>query len=326
MEHLRKYIQEAVAGILEEDYNSIKEIKELANESIVIAAQKNFDYVVRQLAEGGSMRFYPIKLLDVYQENPKKYPTLQDFLVNANVMLEFAPAGKNTPLGSYSLYYDEDAEYNPRRLKSIKLYYKPDLIFSITNKHKEQKTFTYKDIYISMYFAFHSTLEHELQHAYDDYRSKSFAYSTKGHQKFREKYFTPAGHEMEIDDEKKNGEKNKDYLKLQHEIWARFTQAVNNTRFYYGDFDETPEGVPYMSYRMHSLDTSLRKFQINFTGWRAMTPKMKKKMLNRVIQYWYKENEELPEKNKQELAKARAYKKEKSLAEVRNLIRVTLKK
>ena len=51
-------------------------------------------------------------MLDVYQEQPRKYPTLQNFLVNANVMIEFVPVTKRENLGSYTLHNDEDVEYD----------------------------------------------------------------------------------------------------------------------------------------------------------------------------------------------------------------------
>ena len=239
-------------------------------------------------------------------------------------MIEFVPVTKRENLGSYTLHNDEDVEYDPRRLKSIKLYYQSDFSENFISRYTGQKTFTYKDMYSIFYFAFHSTLEHELQHAYDDYRSKSKIYYTRAYEKYRQKYYTQAGEEVATDDSKKTGQKYKDYLRLQHEIWARFTETIKETMFSYGDFAETPEGVPYFVYKMHSLPTAIKNFQSNFHGWRAMTDNIKKRLLNRVVQYWYKEKEELPEKNKKQIDSAMAHHKDKSLAEIKKNIHTIL--
>ena len=52
----------------------------------------------------------------------------------------------------------------------------------------ENRKLTPYEIYVILYFSLRKTVVHELQHAYDDYRSSGHAYQTKEFKKYLEKY------------------------------------------------------------------------------------------------------------------------------------------
>lgn len=308
MDQIRKIIREAVAKVIEEDYSSIKEIKDLANQILIFAGKVNSEYVNRQFSESNNesmIYLYPVKLIDVYQENAKLFTSLGNFITNSNVMIQFIVTRKeNGTLGNYG--FSAEKEFDTTRSRSIRLFYGKSMSEKLWKDKNEYRVVDGKDLYFTFWYAFHSTLEHELQHAYDDYRSNSHVFLTKGYEKFVNKYSTENAAEIDSDFIK-SSEKNKQYLRLQHEINARFTQAINNIHFTDSDFRETIEGVPYLTYTMKPIEKLLRDFKYEFSGWNAMTDKTKKNLYRKVSQYWHKEQEGLSTKNKLEIDKAKNY-------------------
>jgi len=290
---IRKYIQKVLnENVLSEDFESVKEIKEFANQVLIYAAKVNLEYIQRQLKEGMDIRLYPVKLIDVYQQDPKKNTTLSDFIINSNVWVRFTPAKSNKTLGNYTFF--DDPNYENERSRSINLFYNAtDLGVELDKKIKEHKFFEYRDVYFTFYYKFESTLQHELQHAYDDFRSNSKLFLTKKAKDFETS--KPVDGEMDFVN---NGILQKKYLNLQHEIWARFTQAVSKTRFTTIDFETT-----HIIHKMNPLPEVLKNFRSEFVGWRLLPDKMKKKLYGKVSQFWHKEKELIPEKNKKEIEK-----------------------
>lgn len=282
--------------LISEDYESIKQIRNLANNSLVFAGAANIDYTLRQLKEGLKLHFYPVRLIDIYQENSKNYSSLNDFIINSNILIQFIPSQNKNKIGSYT--WINDIEYDKTRSRSIYLYYDAvELGMDLDKKLKDYNKLDAKDIYFTFWYKFASTLEHELQHAYDDYRSNSNIFRTKKAQRFDTKYATSE----EPSDEISAGYKYKEYLNLQHEIWARFTQAIGKTRFSTIDFKETLDNKSYIINKMHPLADVIKNFRYEFSGWQVLPEKMKKKLIAKVAQFWHKEKDALPEKNKKEI-------------------------
>lgn len=330
MDQLRKYIQEAIR-VIDEDYESVNQIKVFANDILSFAGRVNAEYIIRQIKEGSiegdkkRLFLYPVKLLDVYQEKSKNYPALQDFITNSNVLVQFIRAANKNKLGSYTLANDTD--YDITRSRGIYLYYDDEELFGeLDGKLKNYKKLDSTDIYFTFWYKFASTLEHELQHAYDDYRSNSNIFRTKNSQKYDDKYKLPSGKEIVFDDPTKQGNKYKEYLNLQHEIWARFTQAISKTHFSTIDFKKTEDGRNYLNHKMKPLDETLKGFTYEFSGWRTLTEKMKRKLLGKVSQFWHKEQDALPGKNKKEIESLKDKKPEMSLAEIKKIIKSEVKK
>lgn len=337
MDQLRKIIQEAISQVIEEDYTSAKEINELANQTLVWAAKKNLEYVLRQMASGENsphiypIHLYPVKLLDVYQENPKKYPTLGNFLTNSNIMVQFVRANDTGVKGDYG--WVDDTEFDTTSLKTIRLFYGEKFDADIKSKAEDVKTYHKKekmddkDLYFTFWYAFVSTLEHEIQHVYDDYRSNTKLYRTKQFDKYKQKYHLPTGAEIKINDPEQINKRHQDYLRLQHEIWARFTQTINNPKFRMTklDFAKTKDGIDYLKYEMLPIDEVVKNFKREFVGWNVMSDKIKRTLISRVVQYWHKEQDKLSDKNKESIEREIKAKKDKEvvheLKQIKNQIK-----
>ncbi len=149
---------------------------------------------------------------------------------------------------------------------------------------------TEDDLYFKFWYAFNTILLHELQHAWDAWKSKGKYTNSKKWNKYKKdihKYNT---------DISQNSLKGKNlfnnYLKLPHEINARFTQAIDKTRFW------GVESKPPFNQFKKPFDTIKRDFITNYEGWNKMSPSIQKRLLHRLYQFWssdYKKREEKDE-------------------------------
>lgn len=315
--------QEMNEEVLEEDYYSVKEIKELANETILHLAKINFDAFIRQVKSDRVDYVMPVTLLEVYQENPRKFPTLGDFLVNTKIFVKVARmTSDGGTLGHYT--YIKEPEYDKEKTREILLYPREGFYQELTDKYSKEGELDYQDAYFTMWYAFHSTLEHEIQHAYDDYRSNSKLFQARKSKEYDKNHTMANGRTAVYASPERNAKKYQEYLKLQHEIWARFTQAINETKFTKGDFATSPEGVMYYHYQMRPITDVMKDFIIDFDGWRIMPETVKKKFASRVSAYWHKELENLDKKNQKSIDREKEVLSRKELAEARKLVREAL--
>lgn len=331
MKDLRKYINKVLSeSILKEDYASIKEIQEFAVDILLFTAKKEVESVIRQSkTEKGFQYMFSTRIIDVYQENPKKYPVLADFIINSRIRISFDKSRDNSVRGSYSAS-NTGVNYNRYKEKEITLYLDNNFFKQMTDAYKNEDVETADDydLYSSLWRQVHSTLEHELQHAYDDFRSNTKLYNTKSAIKYSNKYEVPGFEDSEGLTDAEKDEKYKSYLKLQHEIVARFTQTINKLDFVTADFDKTPDGVDYLKSVMYPLNKVLKNFTLQFHGWPLMTEKVKRTLLRKVSAYWHKIQEGLDEENRNSIEKERIALNRRALsrelAEVRDFVRNTL--
>lgn len=141
------------------------------------------------------------------------------------------------------------------------------------------------DIYIKLFYKYHSTLLHELRHAFDDYRSKRKYLNTKRWFNHLEKHSDALENlnNSNIDPDKLFKLKSnnyKSYLKLAHEINARFSQALSKIHFdkFIDDSWEIKEKKLF--------EEVLKDFKYQFENWRLLTPKMQQWITKRLYKYW----------------------------------------
>ena len=120
-----------------------------------------------------------------------------------------------------------------------------------TMKYKELINYVYKDLEHYYY----GTLVHELQHAYDAYRSDN-------------KY-----------SKNKNNKQNdyNEYLNRQHEINARYSETLAILKNYYNNFSNI-EDIEWNTFYI--------TFKDNFKGWNILDEKNKKRLTNRLKVYF----------------------------------------
>ena len=174
--------------------------------------------------------------------------------------------------------------------KEMKMIYLdiPDKFIEKVNNKLENSNLE-QALFIEFYFQFDSTLLHELQHAWDDWKSNGKTFFNKKWGRFVDKKKKLVKSDSFS---KEESDINRLYMNLQHEINARFTQTIKKINF--GEVDNLDYYVPIET--MISLEKVLKDFKSNFDGYHMLSPKDKKRIINRVVLYWRNYKEELEKK------------------------------
>ncbi|MFW6219892.1 MAG: hypothetical protein ACOC33_03550 [bacterium] len=265
-----------------ETYKSIDEIKKLATRIIDKIAEENYEYY----NEKGKFNFlYGTYLKSI---DSSKFDDLKEFIENANISITVQPKKNDSHKGDYGTY--PDGKYNPRDERDITIYVDYGLLEErINEKLKERNNnMTQSDLFNILFYSLYTTLIHELQHAYDDYRSGGKALQTKEFKKYIQ--------DKTRDKINSDLESAKKYLNLPHEIWARFTQAVDRISFYEADYEKDKYGFQF---KMVPLKKLAKDFARKFDGFSILSDKMKRKLINKIVQFWHYEKEKLPALNKE---------------------------
>ena len=300
--------------VINETYRSVQELKKLTDDILYEVASKNYPDYQRNNTFG---YIYGIHLGDM---DATRYREIGDFVENHNVQVYFIPYKKsdvdiNTKTkGTYLLpSVTNKKDYKTGFGREINVYYnynemKNAVDNMLKEKDAEGKNFNVTDIYSKFSSRLHMTLLHELQHAYDEYRSKGMAFQSKQSLSFEKKYPQKAATDTKME-ELAELNKFKSYSNLPHEIWARFTQAVTKVSFFDVDMDISEN---YFIYKMNPLHSVAKKFTTYFENWRLLPEKMKWTLIKRVSQFWHHEQERMKEKNLKEKADWEIYQKQKT--------------
>lgn len=139
-----------------------------------------------------------------------------------------------------------------------------------------------------------STMIHELQHAFDDWRSKGKALKEPNeyiNDKIRDRELSSKDisklKEEELDFISKHY---KDYLNLKHEVDARFTSAINDISFYDLDFDESIDKNKNV-YVMNSFDKVKSDFKYKMGDYRFLNHKDRWRVLRKLGQFYEMEKD-----------------------------------
>lgn len=144
---------------------------------------------------------------------------------------------------------------------------------------------------------YYSPLLHELQHVYDDWRSKGKYVDTRDTDVDRIDFSSIEDGTATEEERVKIGQNYKKYLNLKHEVDARFTQAINKITFYYLDFDKSIEyNKDY--YEMKSFDDVKKQFNRNFHGYIHLSDKDKRRLLSKLGKFYILETENVQKMNK----------------------------
>lgn len=274
-------IDEVLDHFLNETYDTISEIKQAGVDILHKIAEENLEWAKKD----GKFKY----LFGTYLNSidSSKFKEIKEFIENTNISITINNKGPKTPLGNYTAYR---GKYEPHLEREINLFADlDDLIESLNRSMQEYYNFDSRDLYAKLYYPFYSTLIHELQHAYDDYRSMGKALQTKQAMKFNNRYNT-----SNPEDRINTQEKGMAYINQPHEIWARFTQAMEKIRFNTFDMDNDNKIV----YRMYPIEDVVKDFKVSFQYFHQLPDKMKRKLISRVVQYWHREKEKVDEKNK----------------------------
>lgn len=276
-----------IKGIVDETYGSIHEIKEIAQEIIIQISKNNLE---RYKQKGEFDYFEGVYLRDVPL---KKQPTeLLAFFNQANLSISFLDK-ETWNIKNKDGHYQGDKSRSRTAPAEIVLYYerselKPNLDEVIKRRGQDLE---YSDIYFKLYYVFTSNLMHELQHAFDDYRSMGKAFKTKPSSQFFSGF---KGNDAFAGlDPTQRAYKYKEYLNLPHEVWAHFTQTFKNLRLTTRDFDH--EQMPK---KMVPLKDVVREFRYEFPNFRLLNPEHQQRLLKAVVSFWHTAKQNLDDEAK----------------------------
>ena len=302
--------------IVQEDYESVSEIKTLANDILVAYAKKNIKWVIDKAqkdveneikGELVSYYFEHVQISEATKDSQGKYKKLEKF-VNANLTIRIS-YNKKAKYDRASYISGENVGHILEHPKRIILNFDDNFverIKTIINDYNKLKIpFNYINLYSAMYYSFHSSLVHELQHAYDDYRSGGKIFKTKDNMAF-EKEKVALEKEVADDVWTNNSPLLKQYFNLSHEYWARFSQAIDKTRFVSSDFGTTDDGRSFFKTEMSSIKDVVGDFRSNFEHWNALSDgsgkfsKVQVRLIKAVVVFWHKTKDVLEKKGKVE--------------------------
>lgn len=245
-----------------EGINEIDELYILADE-IIEYFSFNYKEIEEEIEADGYMNYPLVKMI----YNTKNYKTLVPFFSNFKLTIEASVdfnsdkmAGVFIP-DKYNEYDNEGSvllNYGSKRFKDS-LERSKKKYNNIQEAYKNSLTETFKLI-----------LVHEIQHAYDYFRSESNFRKNKQTYKYNKKYS-----EVELSDDVKQNDaffRSEDYqntyLKLPHEVWARFSETV---------------GV--LDYNKPFNDV-LNDFKKKLRGYDILSDNQKKRIKNTLYKYY----------------------------------------
>jgi len=207
----------------------------------------------------------------------------------------------------YSAIKDESATTLAVR---IYLYY--------TKKFLDEMKTTFAGRYMSqsvlfnlLWKKFGSSLVHELRHAVDDHRFQDITHggervfqglnpkNSPGFQ-FKEKYREKKPNK-EVDTEEWL-KYHKTYLRLPHEVWARFAQLVNATEFKQQDtetmYARMPDGSKGITYRIRPMGDVVGALK-NLYGWETLEEPQRRRLIRALSNLWHEEAQWVEANNKE---------------------------
>lgn len=258
--------------ILKEGHAEINEINNLALDVISYFAKNNIE-LVKDFSEGldsVQLKTRKIKLKQTIYDI-EKYPLLNNFINEFPIEIEMIKGLKS--VGSWFSY---EGNGGAIALKFYEEDFKSDLEMFVRD-YKLKTNFTYEiahEILTELFMDMKRALVHELQHAFDDYRSNG-KYDTD---KKSKRYYKTDTYDFFADDT----EDPKDillYYKLPHEYWARFSDFVTRR---FTDYQK-PFNIVFDN------------FKLWFKGYSILPENDKIRLQKALYKYWSEENKQMRE-------------------------------
>lgn len=197
-----------IKQLIVEGYKEINEISKLSDEIVNLLAL-SWVRISRVISRQGVFSTSLNKIIT----NKESYKTLNDFIENSNLAIVFFKSNPKNRGG-----FIEDQDDNGQLTIGININY--DKFYGELSKQRLTSNDERQVKINAVNNIFKPIMVHELQHAYDHYRSNGNFKNTKKTHEFIGKY----GDNIENWD--KDPELLKNYYNLPHEIWARFSQAA----------------------------------------------------------------------------------------------------
>jgi len=270
-------MRDLIKKLLKEDFETITDISVLSADVLKAAIRNIVNLAIRQRS---ALNVFT-SIFNIFDKTKAIYTKINDFLSNFKLVVKFSRSlGDDSTAGKFKPYSDDDGllilRLSPQQIKeSLERHVLTKLSGPITQESIEQMVDNvYKDIITN---DMRDTVAHELQHAYDAWRSKRKYVANKTVAKYRADYpdenapITPQQY--------------KDYLRLPHEINARFTETIKNLRLIFKKSDGSFDMVPF--------DRVKNEFEQKFEGFKVIKPKMATRLIKRLYTYYISVREKL---------------------------------
>lgn len=266
-----------IRKLLKEDFETISDISVLSADVLKAAIRNIVNLAIQQKS---ALNVFS-SIFNIFDKTSARYTKINDFLGKFKLVIKFSRSlGDASTSGKFKPYSDNDGllilKLPPQQIKeSLERHVLTKLSQPITQELIESMVNeVYNDIITQQ---MRDTIAHELQHAYDSWRSKRKYVVNKTVAKYRADY--------PDDDAPVTPKKYYDYLRLPHEINARFTETVKNIKLIFRNNDG--------SFDMVDFDKVKNEFENKFEGFKVIKPKMATRLIKRLYAYYTSVKEKL---------------------------------
>jgi len=282
-ETVRGVLRESVIGeeVIEETQTGQKDLEKFTNDILKFLGErviKERDHNEFLDPSSPELRYLP--MLFTGKMTGEGYNEIGEFVDETSIKVyptQALPEGTDGSLG-----YASAEQTGHKEVFQISLRYSDRDLADINKLFKEQENVDSSDVYFRLYYMFYSTLLHELQHAYDAWRSKGKAFGSqldKGFIKRRQDAKSLASskklEDLTPEETDAINKSFKEYQNLVHEINARYAQAMHRVRMTSVDSQTLKRSVS-------PWEDVYGAFKSEFDGWRNLSDKMKKKLVRRL--------------------------------------------
>lgn len=255
---------------INEGYQEIQDVSNLAGDILYSLARK-----LNNISKPSKSNYNYIFEFDLasttIEESIKNISTFKTKPFKSNKFKDFCDNFKNLKI-CFKKGIDRNAYYDLNRKIILFISDEKELELNKEFNIDTNKTISARDIYMKIYNKFNTILEHELQHAFDDYISKGKAFNVK-----------KSKNDSEFDHS--NYDDAMEYLNLPYEINARFTQAINSIHFLeLEDFTDDNKTIE----RPYKFTKVLREFFKVFNKSHISNPKIKNTIIKRLYNIYNK--------------------------------------
>lgn len=265
-----------IKKLLKENFEVISDISMLSADVLKVAI-KNF--VILAIKQRSSLNVFS-SIFNVFDKLNYSYAKINDFLKDFKLTIKFTRTLGDKTSGQFKPYTDNEGllilRLSPQEVsKLLEKYVLNNLSQPITEQLINSMVDNiYNDIITEVE---RDTVAHELQHAYDSWISKRKYTASKASIKYRADY---PDENTPITDKQYY-----DYLRLPHEVNARFTETVRKLKLIVKKDDG--------SFDMVDFEKVKKEFEDNFEGFNLIQPKMAKRLIKRLYAYYLSVKEKI---------------------------------
>jgi len=269
---------------LNEDYADINEIDILAGDIIEYFTKSNLGFL-KDFTEGLGTNVINLKVSNCVISSDitdiKKYDSLWRFLREFGLEISFVKY-LNGALGIWKRI-DENRGIIELKLDESKFIEKVKWYIQANNLNEKWSDTNAIQILRFIFNDFKSTLIHEIQHAYDDFRSGGrYRLDKKS-----KNYYSNLKYDANKEGSRQTDLERSKYYDLPHEYWARFSQYVNKWK---PGFNQ-------------SFDKIFENFKMFFVGYDNLSENNKKRLQKALYKFWDEKNNNRIKENTMKLNK-----------------------